>query len=122
MPLHASSTNYVLIIRRSNLYYIAPGIVTLCRWPSGAQVSNGRPPTECDVRRCCIIQFDLLMISTTVLETSRGIKLTYYKRRICALSWSMAKIIVSGLFVRYQMPYLTLRPKSRYAKIIINGK
>jgi len=35
MPLHVSST-VVLIIRRSELYYTASGIVTLCRWPSGA--------------------------------------------------------------------------------------
>ena len=27
----------MLIIRRSKLYYTASGIVTLCRWPSGAQ-------------------------------------------------------------------------------------
>ena len=32
-----------------------------------------RPPTECDDTRCCIIEFDLLMMSTTVLETCRGI-------------------------------------------------
>ena len=41
----------VLIIRRSKLYYTASGIITLYRWPSGAQVENalnlctGRPPT-----------------------------------------------------------------------------
>ena len=33
--------HYVLIIRRSNLYYTASGIITLCRWPSGAQVERG---------------------------------------------------------------------------------
>jgi len=31
------------------LYYTASGIITLCRWPSGAQVERGlctgRPPT-----------------------------------------------------------------------------
>ena len=47
MPLHASST-VVLIIKRSKLYYTASRIVTLCRWPSGAQSSlnlcTGRPP------------------------------------------------------------------------------
>jgi len=31
----------VLIIKRSKLYYTASGIVTLCRWPSGAQVERG---------------------------------------------------------------------------------
>ena len=30
--------HYVLIIRRSKLYYTASGIITLFRWPSGAQV------------------------------------------------------------------------------------
>jgi len=39
-PLHVSNT-VVLIIRRSKLYYTASGIVTLCRWPSGAQVERG---------------------------------------------------------------------------------
>ena len=28
--------------RRSKLYYTASGIVTLCRWPSGAQVERGQ--------------------------------------------------------------------------------
>jgi len=36
-------------------------------------VRTGQPPTECDDTRCCIIQFDILMMSTTVLETFRGI-------------------------------------------------
>jgi len=35
--------------------------------------SVGRAPTECDDTTCCIIQYDLLMISTTVFETCRGI-------------------------------------------------
>ena len=39
MPLHVSST-VVLIIRRSKLYYTASGIVTLCRWPSGAMIPD----------------------------------------------------------------------------------
>ena len=39
----------------------------------GGQVRIGRPPTECDDTRCCIIQFDLLMMRTTVLETCRGV-------------------------------------------------
>ena len=29
------------LIRRSKLYYTASGIITLCRWPSGAQVERG---------------------------------------------------------------------------------
>jgi len=52
--LHVSST-VVLIIRRSKLYHTAFGIITLCRWPSDAQVCTGQPPTECDDTRCCMI-------------------------------------------------------------------
>ena len=43
------------------LYYTASGIVTLCRWPSGAQVQRGpctgRSPTECDDSRCYITHY-----------------------------------------------------------------
>ena len=80
MPLHVSST-VVLIITSSKFCYTASGIITLCRWPSGAQVEKGltqpvhgsqpvhrlresspnlrtgRPSAECDDTRCCIIQF-----------------------------------------------------------------
>ena len=39
----------MLIVRRSKFYYTASGIVTLFRWPSGAQAESGlctgRPPT-----------------------------------------------------------------------------
>ena len=34
----------------------------------------GRSRIGCDDTRCCIMQFDLLMMSTTVLETCRGIQ------------------------------------------------
>ena len=39
---HASTCfeHHMLIVRRSKLYYTASGIVTLCRWPSGAQVER----------------------------------------------------------------------------------
>ena len=43
MSLFRASTcfeHYVLIIRRPKLYYTASGIVTLCRWPSSAQVER----------------------------------------------------------------------------------
>ena len=58
--------HYVLIIRRSKLYYTVSGIVTLCRWPSGARVERG------DIR-CCIIQFWPPVDEHTVLETCRGL-------------------------------------------------
>ena len=39
-----------------------------CRWPSGAQVErglvHGTATYRCDDTRCCIIQFDLLVMST----------------------------------------------------------
>jgi len=48
MLLYVSST-VVLIIERSKFYYTASGIVTFCRWASGAQVERGlctgRSPT-----------------------------------------------------------------------------
>jgi len=56
--------HYVLVIRRSKLYYTASGIITLCRWPSGAQVERGLSQPvhrtanyRYDDTRCCIIQF-----------------------------------------------------------------
>jgi len=50
------------------LYYTTSGNVTLC------PVRTGRPPTVCDDTKCCITQFDpLMMMSTRVLETCRGI-------------------------------------------------
>jgi len=57
------------------------GIVTLCKWPSGMQVEeflldlhNRRPLTEVDYTRCCINIIDLLMMSTCLLETCRGLE------------------------------------------------
>ena len=64
---HASTCfeHHVLVVRRSKLYYTVSGIITLCRWPSGAQVERGlvgmhsnRTATyRCDDTRGCIIQF-----------------------------------------------------------------
>jgi hypothetical protein len=63
-----------------NCINTASGIVTLCNWPSGMQVEQellelhtGRPLTESDYIRCCINTIDLMM-STCLLETSRGLK------------------------------------------------
>ena len=72
----------MIIIRRSNC--IIQHLVS-------SHSVRGRPVRECDDTRCCIIQFDLLMMITTVLETCTRIYYTYYKTRICALSWSVAK-------------------------------
>ena len=76
MPLHVSST-VVLIIRRSNcvIQHLVPSHSVGGRPVHGLRedLCTGWPPAECDDTRCCIIQFDLLMMSTTVLETCRGI-------------------------------------------------
>ena len=73
MPLHVSST-VVPIIRRSNC--IVPHLVlsySVGGHPVDRLREDGTATYRCDDTRCCIIQFDLLMMSTTVLETCRGI-------------------------------------------------
>ena len=58
---------HVFIIRRSKFYYTA-GIVTLSRWPSGAQSTHnlctGRPPIGVMIPDAVQYNFDLLMMST----------------------------------------------------------
>ena len=56
--------HHVLIIRRSILYYTASGIITPIGGrpvhrlrQSSLNLYTGRPPTECDDTKCCIIQF-----------------------------------------------------------------
>ena len=44
------------------------GIVPLCQWPSGLSLTEG------DYTRSCINTIDLLMMSTCLLETCRGLK------------------------------------------------
>jgi len=55
---------------------------------------TGRSPTVCDDTRCCIIKFDLLMMSTQCSKHAEEYNKSYYKTRICTLSWSNAKIIL----------------------------
>jgi len=66
----------VLVIGWSKLYYAASGIIT----PVGGRPVHrlgedctGRPPTECDDNRYCIIQFCSRDDEHIVLETCRGI-------------------------------------------------
>jgi len=58
---------YIYIYIYIYIYYTASGIITLCRWPSGAQVGRGLctgwPPIGVTIPDA-IIQFDLLMMST----------------------------------------------------------
>ena len=64
MPLHVSST-FVLIIRRSKLYYTASGIVTYVggrpvhrlREDFFSQPVHRTVTYRCDDTRCCIIKF-----------------------------------------------------------------
>jgi len=76
MPLHVSST-VVLIFRRSKLYYTASGIITLVGGRpvhrSSLNLCTGRPPTGVMIPDAVEYNFDLLMTSTKVLETCRGI-------------------------------------------------
>jgi len=60
MTLHVSNT-VVLIISRSDC--IIQHLVS-SHSVGGLPVHTVRPPTECDDTRCCIIQSDLLMMST----------------------------------------------------------
>ena len=48
----------------------ASGIVTVCKWPSSAP--DGHLQTVM-IPDAVLIQFDLLMMSTTLLETCRGL-------------------------------------------------
>ena len=69
----------MLIIRRLNCIDAASGIVTLSKWLSGAQVERelcylSTCAPDSDLQRVTIpdavlIQFGLLMMSTTLLET-----------------------------------------------------
>jgi len=71
----------VLIIRMSKLYYTASGIVTpvggrpvhRLRGDSSINLRTGRPPTGVTIPDAVEYNFDLLMMSTIVLETCRGI-------------------------------------------------
>ena len=68
----------MLIIRRLNCIDAASGIVTLSKWPSGAQVEReplnlctGQPITESDDTRCCINTIQPPDHEHIMLETCR---------------------------------------------------
>ena len=70
----------MLIIRRSNFTNTASGAVTLCKWPSGIQVENSLSTympyghlQRVTIPDAVLVKFDLLMMSTTFLETCRGL-------------------------------------------------
>ena len=71
----------MLIIRRSDRINTVNGIVTVCKWPSGTPDGHLQRVTKPDA---VLIQFDLLMMSTTLLEKCRGLSYTYYKiKELC---------------------------------------
>jgi hypothetical protein len=88
--------HYVLIIRRSKLYYTASGIIT----PVGGRpvhrlresclnLCTGRPPTECDDTRCCIPY--ILESNPHPFYSFRGLKNQMRIRIACRLdSWLWA--------------------------------
>ena len=71
----------MLIIRRLNFIDAASGIVTVSKWPSGAQVKSevslnlctGRPLTENDNTRCFINTIQPPDDEHIMLETCRGL-------------------------------------------------
>ena len=60
----------MLNIRRSNCINTESGNDTLCKWPSGAPDGHLLRVTLPDV---VLRQFDLLMMSTKLLETCTGL-------------------------------------------------
>ena len=68
----------MLIIRRSNCTNRASDIVTFFKWPSGMQVEREVYIPDGHLQRVTIpdavlVQFDVLKMSTTLLETCRGL-------------------------------------------------
>ena len=63
----------MLIVRRPKLYYTASGIIT----PIGGRPVHGTVTYMCDDTRGCIVQFWPPDDEHMVLETCRGMKLTY---------------------------------------------
>ena len=66
----------MLIIRRSNCTNTASGIVTLSKWPSGMQGLTCIPDghlQKVSIPDAVLVQFDLLVMSTMLLETCRGL-------------------------------------------------
>jgi len=64
----------VLIIRRSNCINTSFGMISLCEWLLGVPVLTGIPSSHSHrliIPVDVLIQFDLLMMSTMMLETCR---------------------------------------------------
>ena len=103
--LYASTCfeHYVLIIRRSKLYYTASGIVTHCRWPSGVHRLREDSLNLCtpDGHVQCVTipdavkyNFELLMMSTQCSKHVEAYNKLIIKQSFCAFSWLITKIIL----------------------------
>jgi len=66
--------------------------------PVGSRAVHGTATYRCDDTRCRVIQFWPPDDEHIVLETCKGIWWTYYKRRICALSWLITKMWLAKLY------------------------
>ena len=70
----------MLIIRRSKLCYTAYGIITLCRWPSGA------PDRNCPRNPLHVLSNFVLIIRTPYcIKTASGIVFSVSDRPVCRL-------------------------------------
>jgi hypothetical protein len=99
IPLHVSSIT-VLIIRRSNCINTSSGMISLRKWLLGMLVRKELSSLLTGIQSShlhrliipddVLIQFDLLIMSTMMLETCRQMK--EIKTRKSASSWLLARI------------------------------
>ena len=83
----------MLIIRRSNCINTASGIVLSVsnRLVCKLHLHTGCSLTESTIPDAVLIQFNLLMMSTVLLETCRGLRYKRFIQRNCASSWSFTE-------------------------------
>ena len=72
-PLHVSR-NTVFIIMKTNCINIASGKVVQVEKELLLNLHTGRSLTDSTIPVAVLIQFDLLMMSTVLLETCRGLQ------------------------------------------------
>ena len=83
--LHVSSIT-VLIIRRSNWINTSSGMISLCEWLLGMTGIPSSHSYRLIIPDDVLIQFDILMMSTMMLETCREIKwITKYMKKCIRL-------------------------------------
>ena len=63
-----------------------------------------RDRTESNYNRCCIKTIDLLMMSTRLLETCRGLKETHFVKELCVKLVTYQKKVLQ--FVFHVTPFL----------------